>query len=806
MEPRRWATRVCFLAALTTSPMLSAQPFLTYGFDDAGVSLRSDWVLPDTLFLCLYEPETGAPIPIPIGGPESGWEADGIGEGVLVCQNDSTDLDTNADGQPDTPIGIFVGSLRPTTVALRFDDPPRNYKMRARFFIEIDEDGLYSNEVIFSLRARVNVNELQFDAEHERSYTFNVFPQGVLHGSDFDFLPELEQFGAVSMFEWTSCHGPVDHPEWPGADPGRGANWGTAIPPFEIVPDEWHWIEASVQGNDDGGQVLLSVKIWPDGDLPPDEPLLRAWDLDGFEHNATTRDPNTHVELGIGTSWHLRASSLGNESVREQFGKRTLVDDVSFTTLAGCSEPPARVTRSMSGESARVEGEPARLFSDNAATEVTLTFTDDRAGGTCDAVGLVDVVETVPGGWDIVEISDGGTYDSSSRAVKWTVDLTASGAGAGASTRCYSIAPTPSAQRTAELDGEYHEPASEFAFRVGGESTLVDSDAVPGVSATGTILHWLLLGPYEQCGGAAPGSELMRRDYLTDGKAIESTVRPAAGDTIATRFRTVDTGNGELCTDPQEPGEAASTGLAADAHERNPTGLPAWLDWQVIDDDPFTDDTVDANEVYGDINDMMFIGLTYLDVEDDTTVNFGVGSDDAVQVLLDGQEIHLNNVARGVGGGYPDNPSNFPQLGDVDLSAGQHVLVVKVFEGGGGHGFRIGFVDELGAGTMGAPEGVDVSREYRPPQTSNRFVRGDCNNDGVDNISDPIFNLIFQFSGDGEAPDCLEACDINGDQKLNITDPIFQLSFLFQGGPAPPAPYPACDSAQDAKCALDTCG
>jgi hypothetical protein len=123
------------------------------------------------------------------------------------------------------------------------------------------------------------------------------------------------------------------------------------------------------------------------------------------------------------------------------------------------------------------------------------------------------------------------------------------------------------------------------------------------------------------------------------------------------------------------------------------------------------------------------------------------------------------------------------------LSKGPHTLLVKTFEGGGGHNLRLGFLDENGFELPFGPDGVTV--QLTPPP--DRFIRGDCNGDGDDNISDAVFSLLFLFSG-GLAPACLEACDLNRDGARTITDPIILLEFLFKGGPPAPPPYPACGS------------
>jgi hypothetical protein len=200
----------------------------------------------------------------------------------------------------------------------------------------------------------------------------------------------------------------------------------------------------------------------------------------------------------------------------------------------------------------------------------------------------------------------------------------------------------------------------------------------------------------------------------------------------------------------------------------------------------------------------MTYAFIYLDVLEDTTVHFGVSSDDGVQLLVDGVEIHINSVARGSPQfGYQDTPFTHPGLGNVELSRGPHTLMVKVFEGGGDHNFRVGFLDEQGFELPGGPAEVAVSFTP-PPLPVNSFVRGDCNGDGEDNISDAVFDLLFLFLG-GAFPPCRAACDVNGDGGVNIADPIFLLDFLFRGGPPAPAPYPACDSALTESCARSTC-
>jgi hypothetical protein len=77
-------------------------------------------------------------------------------------------------------------------------------------------------------------------------------------------------------------------------------------------------------------------------------------------------------------------------------------------------------------------------------------------------------------------------------------------------------------------------------------------------------------------------------------------------------------------------------------------------------------------------------------------------------------------------------------------------------------------------------------------------VRGDANDDGVVNISDPIFHLNALFVGGEESP-CPDAADANDDGLLNISDGIAILSFLFQGTNVlrPPHPEAGVDPTPD---------
>jgi hypothetical protein len=73
------------------------------------------------------------------------------------------------------------------------------------------------------------------------------------------------------------------------------------------------------------------------------------------------------------------------------------------------------------------------------------------------------------------------------------------------------------------------------------------------------------------------------------------------------------------------------------------------------------------------------------------------------------------------------------------------------------------------------------------------FFRGEVNDDGQFNLTDPITVLSHLFLS-GPAPGCLDAADVNDDGVLNLTDGIYALNHLFLGGPEPAAPFAGCGS------------
>lgn len=86
------------------------------------------------------------------------------------------------------------------------------------------------------------------------------------------------------------------------------------------------------------------------------------------------------------------------------------------------------------------------------------------------------------------------------------------------------------------------------------------------------------------------------------------------------------------------------------------------------------------------------------------------------------------------------------------------------------------------------------------------YRRGDANDDGKFDISDPSFILEYLFRK-GPEPHCLIAADADDSDAINITDAVYLFRYLFKGGEPPPAPFPGCGIDPDAvlACARSIC-
>ncbi len=101
----------------------------------------------------------------------------------------------------------------------------------------------------------------------------------------------------------------------------------------------------------------------------------------------------------------------------------------------------------------------------------------------------------------------------------------------------------------------------------------------------------------------------------------------------------------------------------------------------------------------GDVNDHSSYALITLESDSDQSgVDMKVGSDDSVKVWLNGEVVHTNAVNRGAG--------DFQDTFQVDLKAGNNLLLVKVSERGGGWSMFAGVDADVNA-VYKAPGAVD---------------------------------------------------------------------------------------------------
>ncbi len=110
------------------------------------------------------------------------------------------------------------------------------------------------------------------------------------------------------------------------------------------------------------------------------------------------------------------------------------------------------------------------------------------------------------------------------------------------------------------------------------------------------------------------------------------------------------------------------------------------------------------------------------------------------------------------------------------------------------------------ANNVGSPAGSFLLTVSFDAGVAGAFRRGDANDDGGVDISDPVFLLAQLFTA-GATTTCDDAADANDDEAIDVADPVFILGALFVTG-APPLPAPtACGvdpSGSGLGCALYT--
>ena len=163
----------------------------------------------------------------------------------------------------------------------------------------------------------------------------------------------------------------------------------------------------------------------------------------------------------------------------------------------------------------------------------------------------------------------------------------------------------------------------------------------------GWVTQWLLYGPLSQFGGAAPGEDFIRLDYLSDGiDFFEATILPDTTTSVLPDFFGASAADGfhpVLGLDDAAFEEIDTANIGA------PSQFTVDFDW------------IYAAGVDGTIDQAIFHAFLYIknDTGGDLEATIQVASDDSVQVLLDGSEIWIHNVGRGVGAnGVGTGPGN----------------------------------------------------------------------------------------------------------------------------------------------------
>ena len=93
----------------------------------------------------------------------------------------------------------------------------------------------------------------------------------------------------------------------------------------------------------------------------------------------------------------------------------------------------------------------------------------------------------------------------------------------------------------------------------------------------------------------------------------------------------------------------------------------------------------------------------------------------------------------------------------------------------------------LATSTCGGVDCTEITCSLTIGGGGTTFRRGDSDDNGAVNITDPVKLLGSLFRGE-PAPTCPDAADFDDNGALNITDAIYLLTALFRGGPAPPPP------------------
>lgn len=108
-----------------------------------------------------------------------------------------------------------------------------------------------------------------------------------------------------------------------------------------------------------------------------------------------------------------------------------------------------------------------------------------------------------------------------------------------------------------------------------------------------------------------------------------------------------------------------------------PETAPETVIWKLV---PFTG-VIDYLQTFGKIDDSVIYARVVANADRDCVLNLAMGSDDGLEVILNGTPIFTNNVSRGVQPGQDQV--------EAKLVKGRNTLLFRVSQGGGGCGFAL---------------------------------------------------------------------------------------------------------------------
>ena len=197
------------------------------------------------------------------------------------------------------------------------------------------------------------------------------------------------------------------------------------------------------------------------------------------------------------------------------------------------------------------------------------------------------------------------------------------------------------------------------------------------------------------------------------------------------------------------------------ATEGNPVGDKVWEvgDLSATGGNNINDMANDTGLGSGDINDHVAYGSLTIESPKKQQVNMLVGSDDAVKVWLNGVLVHNKAVDRA--------SNDFQDQFSVTLKQGYNILLVAVYERGGGWSGFFGFA--TGTEYTVLPPGSAPAGDTTPA-----FPAWDVNKDGKTDLTD---QLIVMADMDKNPPDNPRS-DVNADGVVDAKDVALVASHL----------------------------